>query len=154
MPQYNFFVAVLINEYVVHMTAQQRLDRVLSLTTSLVTPLNLVIDGVCKSFDVRDNSIGCTGKFEFIPWADVTSDPFSDALLVRDCARCFFKLANVVPFSEWSRLCVSIFGVSVFKFWRREKEICFVKFLIHPFEKRLYSINFHFKWFCVHARFG
>lgn len=100
-----------------YITTQHRLVRVLSLTTSLVTPLNLVIAGFgsTKSLvdDNNDNSIEF-GAVELFPiptfplllhklFVDVIlcgapmSEPFSDAALLRDWARCFFKFDNVVP---------------------------------------------------------
>lgn len=104
-----------------YITMQHRLDRVLSLTTSLVTPLNLVIDWfgpvVRISFVVTDNndiSIGdeplFLGKFGIaLHWLFVDvilggapiNEPFSSVPLFRDWARCFFKLANVVPACDW-----------------------------------------------------
>lgn len=100
-----------------YMTTQHRLDRVLSLTTSLVTPLNLVMVGVgptcIRSFvDVDKNDISVDGPkllraisepvlhklFVAVVILGVAiNEPFSDTALLRDCARCFFKLANVVP---------------------------------------------------------
>lgn len=99
------------------MTMQHRRDLVLSLTTSLVTPLNLVIVGVdsaCMRSLVDDdkNDISIDGpillraKLEpvlhilfvaVVMLGVAMSEPFSDTALLRDCARCFFKLANVVP---------------------------------------------------------
>lgn len=96
------------------MTIQHRLDRVLSLTTSLVTPLNLVMVGVDSAcirslVDADKNDISIDGpmllraKLEPVLFVAVVIDgvainePFSDTALLRDCARCFFKLANVVP---------------------------------------------------------
>lgn len=109
---------------------QHRLDRVLSLTTSLVTPLNLVmvgVDSACiRSFvDDDKNDISMADgprllrandepvlhmlvfvvEVVVVVAADVAvailgvaiNEPFSDAALLRDWARCFFKLANVVP---------------------------------------------------------
>lgn len=100
---------------------QQRLDRVLSLTTSLVTPLNFVmvgVDSACiRSFvddDRNDISMGDGPRLfrandepvlhillfvvaTVAILAGAINEPFSDAALLRDCARCFFKLANVVP---------------------------------------------------------
>lgn len=108
---------------------QHRLDRVLSLTTSLVTPLNLVmvgVDSACiRSFvddDKNDISMADGPRllrandepvlhmlvlFVVVAVVDAVvavailgvaiNEPFSDAALLRDWARCFFKLANVVP---------------------------------------------------------
>lgn len=104
----------------VHMTMQHRLDRVLSLTTSLVTPLNLVMAGVgsacIRSFvdaDKKDISMADGPRLlrandepvllmlafvvAVVILGVVINEPFSDTALLRDCARCFFKLANVVP---------------------------------------------------------
>lgn len=104
-----------------YITMQQRRERVLSLTTSLVTPLNLVMVGVswsATSLLVIDRSNDCGLEptrllHEFILCVVVISEPFSDGpaplfplppllapLLLRDWARCFFKLANVVPESD------------------------------------------------------
>lgn len=107
---------------------QHRLDRVLSLTTSLVTPLNLVIVGVdsgCIKSLVDDdkNDISVDGPMllranvepvlhmlfvAVVIDGGAISEPFSDTALLRDCARCFFKLANVVPACDWSILWVSV----------------------------------------------
>lgn len=100
---------------------QHRLDRVLSLTTSLVTPLNFVmvgVDSACiRSFvDEDKNDISMADGPRLLRVNDepvlhillvfvvavvilgvAINEPFSDAALLRDCARCFFKLANVVP---------------------------------------------------------
>lgn len=98
---------------------QHRLDRVLSLTTSLVTPLNLVmvgVDSACiRSFvDDDKNDISMADGPRLLRANDeppvlhilgvavailgvAINEPFSDTALLRDCARCFFKLANVVP---------------------------------------------------------
>lgn len=105
---------------------QHRRERVLSLTTSLVTPLNFVIvafGSVCiKSLvdESKDISIDWPAPVLIPPtplhklFVDVIlcgapiSDPFSDIVaLFRDCARCFFKLARVVPACDWSTLWVS-----------------------------------------------
>lgn len=113
------------------MTIQHRLDRVLSLTTSLVTPLNLVIVGAgspCIKSLVDDdkNDISIDGPMLFraklelvlhmlfaavvmLGVATPISEPFSETALLRDCARCFFKLANVVPACDWSILWVSVY---------------------------------------------
>lgn len=113
------FVLLFLVHLLIYMTIQHRLDRVLSLTTSLVTPLNFVIVGagsLCiKSFvDVDKNDISMDGPKLFraklalvlhmlfaavvmLGVAPPISEPFSDTVLLRDCARCFFKLANVVP---------------------------------------------------------
>lgn len=100
---------------------QHRLDRVLSLTTSLVTPLNFVMVGVDSAACIRSfvdddkNDISMADGPRLLRANDepvlhilafvvavamlgvAINEPFSDAALLRDCARCFFKFANVVP---------------------------------------------------------
>lgn len=122
---------ICFNFYIIYITIQHRLDRVLSLTTSLVTPLNFVIVGVdsacIRSFvdaDKNDISMADDGPrllrandepvlhmLAFVVAVAILgvaiNEPFSDAALLRDCARCFFKLANVVPAFDWSTLWVS-----------------------------------------------
>lgn len=94
------------------MTTQHRRD-VLSLTTSLVTPLNFVIFCGCALdllavelvlFDLADSTESSSGGWPLLMRlcmttfpVPLTSDPLSEAVLVRDWARCFFKFASVVP---------------------------------------------------------
>lgn len=101
----------------IYITMQHRLERVLSLTTSLVTPLNLVMvgaDSLCirSLVDEDKNDISIDGAMllrarlelvlhtlllAVVMLGVAISEPFSDTALLRDWARCFFKLANVVP---------------------------------------------------------
>lgn len=116
-----------------YITIQHRRERVLSLTTSLVTPLNFVIVGAespcIKSFVDDNNDISIDWPiplfgplhkllFDVILCGAPINEPFSDAVaLLRDCARCFFKLANVVPACDWSILWVSVIFHTIFCFF-------------------------------------
>lgn len=106
---------------------QHRLVLVLSLTTSLVTPLNFVIVGALFIESALDDSSDSSAASPiklfwvaapttavapvlhilFILCGAPINDPFSELVLLRDWARCFFKLANVVPVCDWSMLWVS-----------------------------------------------
>lgn len=109
-----------------YITTQHRLERVLSLTTSLVTPLNLVMVGAADSLnsfadDNKDISMDWTPLLVpaapplpvpmmlllILCGAPLINEPFSDVPLFRDWARCFFKLAKVVPACDWSKFWVS-----------------------------------------------
>lgn len=131
---WGFFMTILVLQcrrlfVSLYMTMQHRLDRVLSLTTSLVTPLNFVMvgaDSPCiKSFvddDKNDISIDgprlLRGRLDpvlhilfvrsVVMLGVAINEPFSETALLRDWARCFFKLANVVPACDWSILWVSV----------------------------------------------
>lgn len=94
------------------MIQQHRRD-VLSLTTSLVTPLNLMTGGGDSSVakppladDVATPLIP-VAELPLLVGALVTSGPLLSDVLVLDWARCFLRLARVVPASDWSRLLVS-----------------------------------------------
>lgn len=92
------------------MITQHRRD-VLSLTTSLVTPLNFVIFGGCALgllvvvlFDLADRTESSSGGWPLLMRlcmttlpAPLTNDPLSEAVLDLVWARCFFRFANVVP---------------------------------------------------------
>lgn len=95
-------------------TQHRRDDDVLSLTTSLVTPLNFVILCGCALgllvvelvllFDLAERTESSSGGWPLVmrlcmtPFpAPLTNDPLSEAVLVRDWARCFFRFASVVP---------------------------------------------------------
>lgn len=121
--QYNMF-GIRYDDFfdTIHMTIQQRRDRVVSLTTSPVMPLNLVTSANSISLLVIDNSNDCGLEstrllHEFIVCIAIDTEPFSNdngllaappTLQLRDWARCFFKLASVVPGKDRYKLWLKI----------------------------------------------
>lgn len=102
-----------------YIITQHFLERVLSLTTSPVIPLNFA--GVLWRLgdDTRDNSTA--GDCPTVLPAPVRLwvvriDPFSGLPLLLDWARCFFRSANV-PAMEWSTVWASLDSRSVYFSW-------------------------------------